>query len=164
LGVDVQNETPPAQLSAGLLRRLAALLYDSFLIAAIWMLLGFLLQLLVGPATSSLVDGQVQTDPQLDLILFSLMVFSASGFYIWFWCQSGQTLGMLAWRIKVQDYDGKLISIQQALLRYLLAWPAFLFIGAGYLWLLLDLNNDAIHDKLSRTKVVLLPKEIQLLK
>ena len=160
----VQNETTPVQLSAGLLRRLAALLYDAFLIAAIWMLLGFLLQLLVGPDTSSLVDGQVQTDPQLALILFSLMVFSSSGFYIWFWCQSGQTLGMLAWRIKVQDYDGKLISIQQALLRFLLAWPAFIFFGAGYLWLLFDRNNHAIHDKLSRTKVVLLPMESRLLK
>jgi len=153
-----------APRNAGLLRRLAALLYDSFLIGALWMLLGFLLQLLVGPDTNTLVNGQVQTDPILDLVLFSAMVLSCSSFYVWFWCQSGQTLGMMAWRIKVQKYDGKLISIKQAMLRFILAWPTFLFFGLGYLWLLVDKNHDALHDKLSRTRVILLPKELKTLK
>ncbi|MBT5718876.1 MAG: RDD family protein, partial [Gammaproteobacteria bacterium] len=31
------------------MRRMAALLYDGFLVAAIWMVLGFALQLFVGP-------------------------------------------------------------------------------------------------------------------
>jgi uncharacterized RDD family membrane protein YckC len=158
LDTEAPSKLKPVLPSAGLLRRLAALLYDSFLIGAIWMLLAFLLQLLVGPDTSSLVDGQVQTDPILDLILFSAMVLSCTGFYVWFWHQSGQTLGMLAWRIKVQDNDGNLIPIKQAVLRLILAWPAFWLFGLGYLWLLIDKNHDAIHDKISRTRVILLPK------
>lgn len=164
MDADVKSPSQPALPSAGLLRRLAALLYDSFLIGAIWMLLGFLLQLVVGPDTSSLVNGQVQTDPTLDLILFSAMVISCTGFYVLFWCRSGQTLGMLAWRIKVQNQDGNLISINQALLRFLLAWPAFFLAGLGYLWLLVDKNHEALHDKFSKTRVVLLPKEFQPLK
>lgn len=143
---------------AGLLRRLAALLYDGFLVVAIWFLLGYLMQLFVGPDTNRLVDGQVQTDPLLDSILFPMMVLSAIGFYTWFWMQSGQTLGMIAWRLRTESTQGGLINLRQALLRWSLAWPAFLLLGAGYLWLYLDPNGDALHDRLSGTKVVLLPK------
>lgn len=149
---------------AGLLRRLAALLYDGFLIAAIWMLLGFILQLFVGPSTSSLVEGQVQTNPILDNILFVAMLISSSGFYLWFWCKSGQTLGMLAWRLRVQDLNGDRLSPARALLRWLLAWPAFFCLGLGYVWLVADKNGDALHDRLSHSRVVILPKEYRPLK
>ncbi len=143
---------------AGLLRRLGALLYDGFLVAAIWMVLGFILQIFVGPDTNQLVDGVVQTDPLLDTILFLLMVISSSGFYIWFWTHSGQTLGMIAWRIKVESLHGGPIDFRQGAIRYAAAWPAFFLLGLGYLWLYLDRHGDAVHDKLSRSKVVLLPK------
>lgn len=143
---------------AGLLRRLAALLYDAFLIAAIWMLLGFMLQLLVGPDTSQLVDGRVQTDPLLDNILFLLMVTSAFGFYLWFWTRSGQTLGMIAWHIRVESLDGSLISPAQGLIRFLAAWPSFFMLGLGFLWLYIDAHGDTLHDRLSSSRVVLLPK------
>jgi uncharacterized RDD family membrane protein YckC len=143
---------------AGLLRRLAALLYDGFLVAAIWMLLGFVLQLIVGPDTNQLVDGRVQTDPVLDWILFVLMIASSAGFYVWFWTRSGRTLGMIAWRIKVESSGGGLITPVQALVRFVAAWPAFFMLGAGYLWIYLDANGDAMHDKLSNSKVILLPK------
>lgn len=140
------------------MRRLAALLYDGFLVAAIWMVLGFVMQLVVGTESNQLVDDVVQTDPLLDAILFTIMVASSSGFYIWFWTKSGQTLGMIAWRIKVESLDGGLIDFRQGVIRYIAAWPAFFLLGLGYLSLYLDSNGDATHDKLSRSKVVLLPK------
>lgn len=143
---------------AGLMRRLAALLYDGFLVAAIWMLIGFVLQLVVGPGTNELVDGVVKTDPVLNIITFTLMVVSASGFYLWFWRRSGQTLGMMSWRLKLVSSQNQPIHFQQGLLRYVLAWPAFFIAGLGYLWLYIDENGDAIHDKLSLTKVVIVPK------
>lgn len=143
---------------AGLMRRLAALLYDSFLVAAIWMLIGFCIQLLTGPETNQLIDGRVQTDPTLSRITFALMVISASSFYVWFWTKSGQTLGMVSWRLKVVSEDGSLLSVPQAILRFLLAWPAFFFFGAGYLWMYLDSSRDALHDKYSRSIVVVVPK------
>ncbi|MBL4581531.1 MAG: RDD family protein [Gammaproteobacteria bacterium] len=143
---------------AGLMRRLAALLYDGFLVAALWMVLGFGLQLIVGTESNQLVDGIVQTDPLLDAILFTLMVASSSGFYIWFWTKSGQTLGMIAWRIKLESVDGGLIDFKQGVIRYIAAWPAFFLLGLGYLSIYLDSNGDAAHDKVSRSKVVVLPK------
>ncbi|OGT74326.1 MAG: hypothetical protein A3H44_00390 [Gammaproteobacteria bacterium RIFCSPLOWO2_02_FULL_57_10] len=144
--------------TAGLLRRLAALLYDAFLVFAIWMVMGFAVQFIVGPDTSQLVDGRVVTNPVLDVIIFAGEAGSAATFYIWFWMRTGQTLGMIAWRIKTVSATGGLVSFQQGLLRFLLAWPAFFCLGLGYLWLYVDPNGDALHDKLSGTRVLLLPK------
>jgi len=70
------------QTRAGLLRRLEALLYDGFLVAAIWMLLGFIMQLIFGPDINQLIDGQVQTNPLIDNILFLLMLATSSGFFV----------------------------------------------------------------------------------
>lgn len=143
---------------AGLFRRLAALLYDGFLVTAIWFLLGYVMQLIFGIGGNQLVDGQVQTDALQSRILFLLMVASASGFYIWFWMRSGQTLGMIAWRMRVQSTDNHLLGPLQGLGRWLLAWPAFACFGLGYLWLYVDKNGDALHDRWSNSKVIVLPK------
>ncbi len=143
---------------AGLIRRLAALLYDAFLVLAIWMALGFAAQLIAGAETNQVIDGRVQTDPVFGLLLFVLMCASAAAFYVWFWIRGGQTLGMLAWRIRAQSRDGSPMSIRQALLRFLCAWPSFFLFGLGYLWLYFDPQGDAAHDRLSRTRVVRLPR------
>jgi uncharacterized RDD family membrane protein YckC len=156
--VELLGEASEPLARAGLMRRLAALLYDGFLVAAIWMVLGFILQLIVGTESNQLVDGVVQTDPLLDALLFTIMVASGSGFYIWFWTKSGQTLGMIAWRIKLESLDGGLIDFRQGVIRYVAAWPAFFLFGLGYLSLYLDSKGDAAHDKVSRSKVVVLPK------
>ncbi|MEZ5492536.1 MAG: RDD family protein [Gammaproteobacteria bacterium] len=164
MSLELTNLDMSALPGAGLFRRLAALLYDGFLVVAIWMLLGFLLQLIVGTDTNRLENGVVQTDPVLDAVLFVVMLLSATAFYLWFWCQSGQTLGMLAWRLRVQDYQGNLLTPRHALLRLLLAWPSFFLFGLGFLWVLVDRDNNAVHDILSKTRVILLPKEFQPLK
>lgn len=143
---------------AGLWRRMAALLYDMFLVAAIWMSLGFVLQLLFGPETSQLVEGEVQTDPVVSLVMFIMMVASAATFYIGFWRKTGQTLGMIAWRIRVLSRDNRPPGIRQGLCRFFLAWPAFWLFGLGYLWKYVDPQGDAAHERLSGTKTVLLPK------
>lgn len=160
-GSDAEHSEQPAPEvlhSAGLWRRLAALLYDGFLVAAIWFVLGYVVQAFAGTDSNQLVDGQVQTDPVVDSILFLLMMGSALGFYLWFWIKSGQTLGMIAWRLRLESASGGLITVPQGLLRWLLAWPSFFILGLGYFWLYLDPNGDAIHDRFSGTRVLLLPK------
>jgi len=149
---------PPEYPRAGLLRRMAALLYDAFLVAAIWMSLGFVLQIIFGTDTSQLEDGRVVVAPLFGYLVFLMMVSSAATFYIWFWRRTGQTLGMIAWRIKVLSLDNIQISIKQGLIRFFAAWPAFWIGGIGYLWMYIDKNGDALHEKISRSKTVLLPK------
>ena len=143
---------------ASLWRRLASLLYDMFLVAALWIALGFLVQLAFGPDTNQLVDGQVQTDPVVDTINLILMAGSAGVFYIGFWRRTGQTLGMIAWRIRVLSTDDTPLTLRQGLIRFVLAWPAFWLLGLGYLWKFIDPHGDALHERLSGSKTVLLPK------
>lgn len=122
------------------------------------MLVGFVMQLIAGPDTNQLVDGRVQTDPVLGNILFLAMIGSCAGFYLWFWTRSGQTLGMIAWRIKLVNEQEQLVSWPQGLVRFFAAWPAFFLFGLGYLWLYLDPNGDTAHDRVSKTKVVIVSK------
>ena len=143
---------------SGLLRRLAALLYDMFLVVSMWLLLGYPLQFLFGADANQVVDGQVVTNPVLSTLMFAMMVSSATLFYVWFWRRTGQTLGMIAWRIKVVNLDNQPPRVRQCLIRFITAWPAFWLAGLGYLWLYLDANGDAVHERLSATKTVLLPK------
>lgn len=151
------NTAEVAAPVAGLLRRLAALLYDAFLVAAIWMALGAGVQYTFG-ITNQLVDGHAETDPIIGGILFVGMVVSAASFYIWFWMRTGQTLGMLAWRIQVVSSTGSAMSLKQAILRWVLAWPSFFCFGVGYLWHYIDTHGNAIHDILSGTQVIVVAK------
>jgi uncharacterized RDD family membrane protein YckC len=79
-------------------------------------------------------------------------------YYVVNWTRSGQTLGMRAWRLRAANEDGKRISLRSALLRCLcgvLAWAP----GAlGVLWLYIDAEHLAVHDRLSRTRIVHLPR------
>lgn len=133
---------------AGLLRRLAAILYDALLAAAVL----FLAVALVLPLT----DGEaVQAGNPLFTSYLFLVLFL---FFAWFWIHGGQTLGMRAWRLRVQTRDGRPISWGQAMLRYLMAWVSLLAGGLGYLWLLVDRDNETWHDRFSDTVMVVLPK------
>ncbi len=149
-----ENDLP----RAGILRRLAALLYDGFLVFAMWMFIGYAVLGVFGTDSNQLVDGTVQTDSVVSAIIFILMVASSSGFYLWFWTRGGQTLGMISWRIKAVSLDGSAMTWQQGLIRFFAAWPSFFVGGLGYLWLYIDKNKDAVHDKLSKTKVIVMPK------
>ena len=122
------------------------------------MLLGYIVQFAFGVDSNQIIDGRVQTNPIQDAVLFSLMLGSSFGFYAYFWIRSGQTLGMIAWRLKMVRLDNQLVSLRDALHRYILAWPAFLLLGIGYLWLFVDAEGDGAHDKLSKTKVLLVPR------
>ena len=143
---------------AGLLRRVASLLYDIFLVTSIWFVLGYLIQFFFGIENNQIINGQLETDPFIDALYFFLMVSSCICFYGWFWMRSGQTLGMLAWRLRVVSLNGDPLSLPQILVRWCSAWPAFFAFGFGYLWIYLDRKGDALHDKLSKSKVIVIPK------
>jgi uncharacterized RDD family membrane protein YckC len=134
----------PANPPAGLLRRLGALLYDSLLLFGV--LFFATLVLLVLRRGVAITPG----DPRYFLYLVAVGYL----FCGWFWTRGGQTLGMRAWRIRVQQRDGTALSWGRALWRYLLAWLALLPLGAGYFWMLIDREGLTWHDRGSRTVVV----------
>ncbi len=142
-------ETPDQLVPASLIKRLAAMLYDSLLVIALWMLVGF-----IGVALN---DGEAAQGPFFKSALF-LITFL---FFAGFWTRGGQTLGMQAWRIRIQTIDGHSISWMQALIRFFMAMVSALFAGLGYVWILIDKDKRSWHDRYSDTQVVSLPKPIK---
>ena len=132
---------------AGLGFRLLAMFYDSLLLFS---------ALLVATALALLLTkGTLQYhNPFFRTFLF-LICF---GFYSWFWLHGGQTLGMRAWRLRVQRLDGRPITIWQALLRFLVAIVSLACGGLGFLWMLVDRKRMTWHDRFSETVIVRLPK------
>lgn len=64
---------------------------------------------------------------------------------------------MLAWCLRVEDNDGYVLTLKQALVRYLSAFIA-LGSGIGYLWMIFSKDKLAWHDSWSNTRIVQLPK------
>ena len=136
-------DSPTASLPAvGLLRRLAAIAYDSLLLFGV---------LFVAAAIVVAFNrGEEVHHP-----LFSVYLLGVSYlFFGWFWTHGGQTLGMRAWKFRVQRFHGGAISWQQALRRYLLAIVSWAVLGLGFLWMLVDKDKMTLHDRFSRTVLV----------
>ena len=139
----MQDANNPAR-AAGLLRRLAALFYDSLLLLALW----FIATALLLPFTGG--EAVAPNNPLLPTYLLFISFF----FYGWFWRHGGQTLGMRAWKLQLRNLRPGAISWWQVLLRILVAVPSALLFGAGYLWLLVDKQKLSWHDRYSETCVV----------
>jgi uncharacterized RDD family membrane protein YckC len=137
---------------APLLRRLTAMLYDTLICAAL-----MLVTTGVYTAISHEFTGQESTsgDPLLSSILFITLYL----FFGYFWTRSGQTLGMQVWHLRIQNEDSTSISWLQALLRFMMAIISFICIGAGYIWMLIDKDKKAWHDRFSESVVVRIPKK-----
>ncbi|MGZ8096325.1 MAG: RDD family protein [Methylosarcina sp.] len=141
------NKTNPlksggASYSApGFFRRLAAIIYDLFLLLALL----FAATLLILP----LNHGEAFTSKQYWYPVYLLTVSFL--FYAWFWTHGGQTLGMRAWKIKVLTFDRKPISWNQSLFRFAFALTSLAPAGLGFFWILIDKNRWAWHDYLSHT-------------
>jgi uncharacterized RDD family membrane protein YckC len=135
--------------SAGFARRFAALLYDSLLLAALMLIFTTALVMLF--ARAAIVPQTV--GPWVYLYRAALLAI-VIGYYFLNWIRSGQTLGMRAWRLRAVNEAGMRMSGRAAGLRLvcgLLAWaPA----GLGVLWLYVDSEHLAVHDRWSRTRVI----------
>ena len=91
--------------------------------------------------------------------LFQLYLVAVSYLYFaWFWIHGGQTLGMKAWRMRVQRVDGSRITWRDALVRFVAALISWMAAGLGHLWVLVDPERRAWHDRLSATVLVTVVK------
>ncbi|MDI5920945.1 RDD family protein [Halomonas sp. LR5S13] len=142
---------------AGLGRRLGAMLYDGLLVLAIWIVM-VSAHLAVVRLVLEVPAEQVGTGLAQVLSLRLLLAVSAFAFFAFFWTRGGMTLGMQAWRLRVQTLDGCSITGLQALQRFLVAGISLAAFGLGYLWILVDGEKRSWPDIASGTRVVVLPK------
>jgi len=129
-------------------RRIAALLYDSLIIVAILILA----TLFILPFSPHHV-----VNPGNIYYRFYLLV-CWFGFVGWFWTHGGQTLGMLAWRLRcVKAINGATISWKAALLRFVSAFVSYACFGLGMVWMLFDKQHRTWQDIISATQIVRCP-------
>ena len=143
--------------SASLARRLAAMVYDLFLLCALAILLTALAVAIeaarVGPMLIH-ASGQAALQETGQIILQGLLLGMVGCFFIGFWRTGGQTPGMRSWQIRVVSIHGGPLSIRQCLLRLLLAVPALAAGGVGYWWALLDPQGRSWPDLASGSMIL----------
>ena len=142
---DIHNAAAPS-----LWRRLAAIFYDCWLVAAIW-LLGAGADTAIRAAAGIGAAGSY-LPLQLYLLVSPLIFFS------WFWTHGGQTLGMRAWRLRLLASDGAPVTLRQSLIRLAAAVPSLLVVGMGYAWILFSRDGLAWHDRWSGTRLVIVDR------
>ena len=133
----------------GLLRRLAALVYDSLLLFA-------LLFAATVPALL-LTDGQAIRPNQP--VFTAWLVVVSYVYFGWCWTRSGQTLGMRAWRMRVCTPDGAPLGWRQSLGRFAAAAVSIGIAGVGLLWVAFDRDRLSLHDRLSGTVLEMVAPE-----
>lgn len=102
--------------TAGLGRRLAALLYEGVLLFGVLMVAGWLY--------AGLTQQRHALQGKHGLQAFLFVVLGI--YFVWFWSHGGQTVAMKTWRVRVVRADGTPLTQGRALARYLLAWLWFL--------------------------------------
>ncbi len=139
-------------MTAGLLRRLGALFYDSLLLAALLMVVTAALLPLTG---GEAIDAA--RNPLLEWVYRGLLLATVALYYGIPWTRRGQTLGMVAWRLRLERSDGTLPRWSDVPKRLAAATLSLLPAGLGWWWMLVDPERLTWHDRLSGTRIVLMP-------
>ena len=139
-----QTNFEPGANAVPFWRRMAAFVYDGFIIFSLLML-ATTIALFINQGDSLL--------PHRSLFLLYLIIMTGL-LLTWCWHRGGQTVGMLAWKIKIVDNHDQLITWKRALLRYILSLASFIFCGVGFIWCLIDKEHQSLHDRLARTKLI----------
>jgi uncharacterized RDD family membrane protein YckC len=141
-------------MSAGVLRRFGAMLYDLLLVIALLVIVTALFLPFTGGEAIT-PDRSVAVERIYQAVLLFVVVL----FFCVFWTWRGQTVGMLAWRLRVERSDGTQLTWRDALLRLGGACVSLAALGLGYFWIWIDRDRLAWHDRWSGTRVVVTPKK-----
>lgn len=125
---------------AGFWIRGAAILIDVFCVMVAEILFG----LLLGP----LADDRLASAASR-----AFRVLASPCYFVLLHWARGQTLGKMAFRIRVVALDGGALSFGQAVLRHLASWVSAAILGVGYLFAAFRADKRALHDLVARTRV-----------
>ena len=125
-------------MTPGLARRLASMLYEALLLAAVGFFAAWLFFFASG--------GRDATEGWLRHALQLLLAAVFAAYFLWCWLRGGQTLAMKAWRIRLVE-----VTPRKAMLRFLVA-AALLPLSIA--WAFFDRDRQFLHDRLSRTRLV----------
>lgn len=147
-------------------KRLCSMLYESMLLFGLLFVSTWIF--------STLFDQRHALDLRHALAIWLFVVMG--GYFVWFWCRSGQTLAMQTWRIRLVTVSGRPLTRKRAVVRYLLCWLWFLpgmafsyalHVHGAMLVLLpainvvvwaatiyLDTDRQFLHDRMAGTRLL----------
>ena len=149
---------------AGFFRRLAAIIYDILVAVAVGMCAAMVMLV----AMLLLVENNVLNNQGYEH--FSDLIQHASiyqyvlqgwvgtwviAFFLWFWRNGGQTIGMRAWRLRIVSTSDNPLTYTRAFVRMVTS-----FLGLGTLLVLLDYKHkQSLQDRIAGTEVICLTKD-----
>ena len=149
---------------AGFRRRFGSWVYDALIAFAVYMVAGavsfLIFNILIKFNVIDMQGFEHAIDLQRSSYLYNGLIYGwniawVSFFFVFFWEKSGQTLGMKAWRLRLQNQDGTRINKITGLKRLI---PTLL--GLGNLTVIFDRRNKlSLQDRLTNTEVVVLTLE-----
>ena len=139
------SATVPGIQLVGLRRRIASMAYESLLLLGVLSVSFMLPHLALGMSFNIALPGWV-------LLCHIFLVLGA--YFVWYWHHGGQTLAMQTWKIQLLTPSGTQPSLTQLALRYVLAWPCLVYLGAGLFWAIFDRDRQFLHDRLAGTRLV----------
>jgi uncharacterized RDD family membrane protein YckC len=138
-GTTPDADTPEHATPAGFWPRMAALAVDVVLVAIISNMLNFNMFNFGGVLEHSL--------------LLSLAIYGAV-----MWKFKGSTVGGIVFHLQVQRIDGRELDWPTTVVRALSCFLSLMALGLGFIWIAIDSEKQAWHDKIAGTRVVRLPK------
>jgi len=99
----------------GLLRRMAAFVYEGTLLFGVLFVAGYLY--------SALTQQRHALQGQTGLQMFSFIVLAI--YFVVFWSRGGQTVAMRAWNVRLVTAEGHSVGQGRALARFLASWLWF---------------------------------------
>lgn len=145
-------------MPAPLPRRLLSIFYDAVVLTGLLLVALALVIIPLGLALGK-EEWEVVRETHWMRLLTQLIATSVLiSFHVGFWRFGGQTIGMRAWRLRVRRDDGAALTLGDALKRYAAAWLSAVALGLGFTASLWDKQHRTWHDKISGTKLVLIPK------
>ena len=120
------------------------MVYESLLLAGV----AFFAGLLFLGVTGGTANGWLRHAFQVYLFLVIGLYFAGS------WRRRGQTLAMKTWKLRLVGANGGRITLRQAMVRYVCAWPCLALGGIGILYAPFDRERQFLHDRLAGTTIV----------
>lgn len=136
--------------NTGLIRRLAAIVYDALLNLALWIIAALVF---IGFNRGEAIETYQNLPLQITLVTVSF------AFFVGYWTRVGRTLGMQSWGLQLETSDGHRPTLAAASIRFFAALLSWAPAGLGFLWQLWDKDKLTWHDRISGTRMVHYPKK-----
>jgi len=121
------------------LKRIAATIYDLFLLLGVWFAVGSIAVWLNGGIIEAKWIGPL------------LVFISTWTFYGYFWTHGGKTLGMAVWKFQIYSIEKNKINFQMISIRFFINIITFFLGGVPLFFMYFSKDNLSLSDYFSKT-------------